>query len=47
MMNEEYNLGYFEGVRNVFMALNTLTDDDFIIWLASELAEAKQLRDGE
>lgn len=47
MSNEEYNLGYFEGVRNVFMALHSLTEDDFNIWLADELAEAKKLRDEE
>lgn len=48
--NEEYHLGYFEGIRNVFMAyamVGTITDSDFMIWLSSELAEAKQLRDGE
>lgn len=53
-MNEEYNLGYFEGVRNVFMSWSTLMNmhldqDDaiqaFMRWLADEFADAKKLKD--
>jgi len=54
-MNKEYNLGYFEGVRNVYMAFSSFHHHDdnalalqrFIEWIGEELAEAKRLRDEE
>jgi len=52
-MTDEYNLGYFEGIRNAFMSWNTtvrLTESEHIIaylkWLADELEDARVLRDG-
>lgn len=52
-MNEEYNLGYFEGIRNAYMAWASFNHHDdhmlalqnFLEWIANELADAKKLRD--
>ena len=49
-MSEEtdYNLGYFEGIRNVFMAYMQAPDEkSFLEWLETELADARRLRDDE
>ena len=44
--NAEYNLGYFEGVRNCYMEFIRTGDVDmYIEWISRELAEARQLRD--
>ena len=53
-MTTEYNLGYFEGIRNAYMALASFNHHDdeilasqrFLEWIAKELADAKVLRDG-
>ena len=50
-MNEEYNLGYFEGVRNAFMAWCRCSVSDpesilaFSTWIQEELADAKKLKE--
>ena len=46
-MSEEYDTGYFEGVRNSWMALvsNGHDIEAFIEWISKELAQARQLRD--
>ena len=50
-MNEEYNLGYFEGIRNAFMAWCRCSVSDpesllaFSTWIQEELADAKQLKE--
>ena len=54
-MTKEYNLGYFEGIRNAYMTYSTFNHHDdrelanqkFIEWISKELAEAKKLRDEE
>ena len=49
-MSEEsdYNLGYFEVIRNVFMAFMQAPDEkSFLEWLETELADARRLRDDE
>jgi hypothetical protein len=44
--NYEYNLGYFEGIRNALMAYHRFPEiDDFYLWLDKELKESKLLRD--
>jgi len=43
--NAEYNLGYFEGIRNVVVAIPLTSPEEFREWLAKELAEALKLRD--
>jgi len=44
--NYEYNLGYFEGIRNALMAYHRFPEiDDFYLWLDKEVKEAKLLRD--
>lgn len=44
----DYNLGYFEGVRNVLMAYIRMPDkDQFFQWLETEMADARRLRDDE
>ena len=51
MMTSDYDLGYFEGVRNVFMAYIKSADGRteslvwFDKWIESELKSAKELRD--
>ena len=48
MANEgAYDLGYFEGVRNVFMAyVRSGGDEEAVVeWVKSELESAKKLRD--
>ena len=42
-----YDFGYFEGVRNVFMAYIRSGGDEesFLEWVKSELESAKGLRD--
>ena len=48
MANEgDYDLGYFEGGRNVFMAYVRSGGDEesFVEWVKSELESAKKLRD--
>ena len=52
-MSKEYDVGYFEGVRNSWMALISKTKpedgkaslEDYIAWISNELAEARKLRD--
>ena len=46
-MSKEYDIGYFEGVRNSWMSLvsNGQDIDAFIAWISKELAEARQIRD--
>ena len=43
----DYDLGYFEGVRNVLLAYMNLQGNDvkFHAWLNEELKEALRLRD--
>jgi len=43
--NAEYNLGYFEGIRNVVVQIPLTTPEQFREWLAKELADALRLRD--
>jgi len=43
--NAEYNLGYFEGIRNVVVQIPLTTPLEFRAWLAAELADALKLRD--
>jgi len=46
--NENYNpydLGYFEGVRNVVMKRMQLNEEDFNNWLNDELKDALRIRD--
>jgi len=53
--NEEYNLGYFEGIREVYMAFATFQHHDdhslalqrFLEWIAAELEDARKLMDEE
>ena len=44
-----YDLGYFEGIRNAFMAYASVHDDEslgrFKEWLIAELEEAKALKE--
>jgi len=52
-MTDEYNLGYFEGIRNAMMAfmtadwLNEEHLNNYRHWLTDELGEAKRLKDGD
>lgn len=42
----EYNLGYFEGIRNALRAYHQFPNiQDFYLWLDKEMKEAKELRD--
>ena len=43
----DYDLGYFEGVRNCFHALMRSMGDEeaFLDWLQSELKQAQELHD--
>ena len=44
--NSEYNLGYFEGVRNALMAYIQMPDkEQWLVWIEAELKTAKKLRD--
>lgn len=45
-MSTEYDLGYFEGLRNAMVAFMRAADkDQFFEWLCKEVDEAKRLRD--
>ena len=50
-MSDDYDLGYFEGIRNAMMAF--IQDEKsadcvfFFGWLENELEDAKRLRDGD
>jgi hypothetical protein len=47
-MSSEYDLGYFEGLRNAMIAYMRMPDkDQFFEWLCNEVKEAKSVRDGE
>jgi len=47
-MTDEYDLGYFEGVRNVMVAYIRMPDkEQWFTWLTKELDDAKRLRDEE
>jgi len=45
--DSEYDLGYFEAIRNVVLQIALTTPEEFREWLAKELAEALRLRDGK
>ena len=46
-----YDVGYFEGVRNCFLAYSSVYDDlslsIFKEWLIAELEDAKRLKEEE
>ena len=47
-MSTEYDLGYFEGLRNAMVAFMRMPDkDQFFEWLCGEVEEAKSLRNEE
>jgi len=52
-MSEDYDLGYFEGIRNAmmaFMSAGWLNEEDlnnYRQWIMQELEEAKRLKDGD
>jgi len=51
MSDNEYDIGYFEGIRNAMMAFHLDANAGdcvfFIDWLQRELEDAKRLRDEE